>query len=95
MLTLVPPSSFGSSCSPAGTDQRKHENRVADLELRVHDRAVWSGHAAALLGAERALVEVDRGRRIVDGEIRHEGAVTLGDRLRHVPTSCSWVRLAD
>src|SRR5215207_1762566 len=73
----------------------EHEDRVADLELRVHDRAVWSGHAAALLGAERALVEVDRGRRVVDGEIRHEGAVTLGDRLWHVPTSCGWGRHPD
>src|ERR671911_533680 len=61
----------------------KHQDRVTDLELSVHDRAAWAGHAAALLGAESALVEVDRGRRVFDGQIRHEGAVTLRDRLRH------------
>src|SRR5829696_4273016 len=61
----------------------KHEKGVTDLELRVHDRSAWAGHAGALLGAESALIEVDRGRRVFDGQIRHEGAVTLRDRLRH------------
>ena len=83
MLTLVPPSSFGGFVLAWGNGSESMITESPISSFRVHDRAAWSFLAAALLGAECALVEVDRGRRVVDGEIRREGAVTLRDRLRH------------
>src|SRR5215211_3192435 len=60
---------------------RQHQLRIADLQLGVPDPAVGPGHAQHLLGAERLLVEVDRARGVVDGEIRREAVVALRNRI--------------
>src|SRR5262249_22677299 len=52
-----------------------------DLDLGMTDLAVRRVHAHALLGAERLLVVLDRGARVVDGEVRSDGVVALGNRL--------------
>src|SRR5215211_257675 len=66
----------------------EHDQRVPDLDLGVGDFAVRAEHPAALLRAEGSLVELDRFRRVRDGEVRRDGAVTLWNRLYgHDPPS--------
>ncbi len=81
---LVPPSAWAGCNLTAGGGVREHDDGVSDLKLRMGDVAARGGHAHALGGAERPLVELDGLRRVVDGKKRGEGVVALGNRLcRH------------
>src|SRR5262245_28353733 len=60
---------------------REHDVRVADLDLRVPDAPPGRGHPHDLDGPERAAVEIERARAIVDDEIRRGGVVSVRDRL--------------
>src|SRR5215218_6949428 len=67
---------------------REHQDRVADPDLGVRDLPVGPEHARELGRAERALVELDRLRPVVDGERRRQGVVALWNRLNsHSPPS--------
>src|SRR5438132_3507249 len=62
----------------------QHEDGVADLELGVHEGlAVGPGYAHQLLGAQGALVEVDRLGPVTDGERGGDRAEPVRDWLRH------------
>ena len=37
---------------------RDHDDRVADLELRMRDAAIWHGEAVKLLCSEDLLIEI-------------------------------------
>ena len=56
----------------------QHDDRVADLDLRVRDAAVRPGHAESLLRAERLLVELDRLGGLATHEVRRHGVVPGG-----------------
>ena len=76
MLTLVPPSSFGGFVLACGNGSESMMTESPISSLRMIELLRPGGRAPG--AAECALVEVDRGRRVVDGEIRREGAVTPG-----------------
>src|SRR5207245_3440965 len=59
---------------------RHHHERVADLDHRVHERAVRHPLAGDLLRAERFLVELDRLRCSVDYKVRRDGSHPRWDR---------------
>src|SRR5437867_2912816 len=59
----------------------EHDQRVADLELGMADLAAGCAHAHALPRAEHGSIEVDRIARAIDGEVRCDFRVALGDRL--------------
>src|SRR4051812_30899752 len=60
---------------------REHHERIADLQLGVADRAVRSGNADRLFGAECPLVELDRLACALDAEIRRHGVIAGRYRL--------------
>src|SRR5204863_10041803 len=63
-----------------------HDDRVADLELCVHDLPVWTREPHDLLGGERLLIEIDGPDRAGHDQVRSDGMVPFGDRwcfLRH------------
>ncbi len=63
----------------------EHEHGVADLQLGVSDGVPRTRHAPTLLCTERPLVELDRLRRVFNGEGRGEGVIVLGNRFCHGP----------
>src|SRR6266540_3485289 len=66
----------------------EHEHGVADLQLGVSDGVLRTRHAPTLLCTERPLVELDRLRRVFNGEGRGEGVIVLGNRFCHGPPFC-------
>src|SRR5439155_18083097 len=59
----------------------EHDSRIADRKLGVPDLPARGFGARELLRPKRPLVELDRLRRVVNGEVRAEGVVALGNRL--------------
>src|SRR5262249_25668050 len=54
-----------------------HEQRVADLELRMADAAVRRGEPHHLGGAEILLVEIDCPGRAANDEVRNRGPIAI------------------
>jgi len=59
----------------------QEDDRIADLDLGVHDLAAGPGHAEPGLGSERLLVELERLSGVALDQIRRDRVETIGDRL--------------
>src|SRR5207247_10351923 len=57
------------------------DQRVADLELGVHDLAAGAGRAVALFGAEDLLVEVDCLGAVGQAQMRNDRVGAIGNGL--------------
>jgi hypothetical protein len=92
----VPPSALGEDVVDCGNESESI-TIVADLDLRVPDLAAGCLHAHPLGRSERCLVEVDRGGRVVENEVRRDRAVSIGNGigLRHEPPSVVWATVRE
>src|SRR6267143_82825 len=57
-----------------------HEDRIPDLNRRVHQRSIRPWRAVNLLRSERLLVELDRLCRTIDDEVRRDSPHSPRDR---------------
>ncbi|TMA30854.1 MAG: hypothetical protein E6J79_20890 [Deltaproteobacteria bacterium] len=68
----------------------QHDNRVADLELGVHDLSARPRHAHPFLRAESLLAEVDGLDRVGLIQGGRDGVVALRDRPHLLRHASSW-----
>ena len=74
----------------------QHDERIADADFRVHDFPIGPDHTRHFLRTKGLLVPIDGLRRVVEDEMRGDGAETLRNRtlrfghaflLRRIPHS--------
>ena len=73
-----------------GRAVRDLHDRISDADLRMADRAAFSGHTKQLLGAERPRQEGDQAGRARSLEVRRDGVESLAQSSRgdlRVPAS--------
>jgi hypothetical protein len=63
----------------SGNSSDKHDQRIAEADLRMTDASIRHHQPVALDRSERALVEIPCLGRILDGQVRCDRAVSVRD----------------